>query len=311
MSDDVVFINARTCGIYKSGGIRYKTDVATGKRTGEVDDELNDLVDGYLARRSSPAIRRVDLREVWARRILVPTYFDRRYEAGFESLKGKLGWDETTIGKLERDGVIRVRGGHGSPGNDQRKGHIPYVKVSDIRGLRVNINPTNLVSDGVARKYWRGDKSGLEAFDLITPNRASSNIGEFAVLLPGEEQVVLTKEMFVFRVEKDGDGVWDAFSLFWALCLRATREQWRRIALMQTNREDCGQRYREIRLPVPPSRKEALEASKAFRSYFKTIASAMERFRGEVGHDPDRYIASVVGGLTDGDAYPDASGEEP
>ena len=28
-----------------------------------------------------------------------------------------------------------------SPGNDQRSGSIPYIKVSDIRGLKVNVVP--------------------------------------------------------------------------------------------------------------------------------------------------------------------------
>lgn len=309
VTDQVALINARTCGIYKNGGIRYRTNGATGERTEEVDDELNDLVDAYMSGRAAAAVQCVDVDEVWVRRVLVPTYFDKRFEATFEAVKQELGWGETTIGELEEDGLITVRGGHGSPGNDQRSGEIPYIKVSDIRGLRVNINPTNLVSVGVARKYWKGGVSGLEAFDLITPNRASSNIGEFAVLLPGEEQVVLTKEMFVFRVEDREESVWDPFSLFWALCLRATREQWRRIALMQTNREDCGQRYREIRLPLPPSRDEAMAASNAFRSYFKTIATAWQEFRTEVGRHSDRYIANVVGAVPEPVVGPDGTEE--
>jgi len=114
------------------------------------------------------------------------------------------------------------------------------VKVSDIRGLRINVNPTNLVTESVARRFWRSESSGLQAWDVITPNRASSNIGEFAILLPGEEQIVVTKEVFVLRVLK-GE-LWDPFYLLWALSLRAVRDQWRRVALMQTNREDCGDR---------------------------------------------------------------------
>src|SRR5690606_15400505 len=140
------------------------------------------------------------LNEVWERDVLVPTYYDHRYNDPIRSLLQKLGVGGISLGELEENGTILVRAGHGSPGNDQRTGSIPYIKVSDIRALRVNINPTNLVQESVARRLWRGQDSGLCAWDLITPNRASSNIGEFAILLPGQERIVITKEVFILRV---------------------------------------------------------------------------------------------------------------
>ena len=107
-----------------------------------------------------------------------------------------------TIGQLLEESVLTVRVGHGSPPNDQRTGDIPYVKVSDLRALRININPTNLVSEQVARRYWRAENSGLAPWDLVTPSRASSNIGEFVILLPGEERILLTKEVLVLRTKE-------------------------------------------------------------------------------------------------------------
>ena len=237
---NVTFLNPRTCGIYKDGGPRFKTDPKTGRRTAAIDNELIDHVDSYLAGKSPEGCVSVSLGDVFNRRVVVPTYYDDRYNQPFRELVKRLKVDAVTIGDLVDEGTIQVRGGHGSPGNDQRSGHIPYVKVSDIRGLRVNVNPTNLVTENVARRFWRGSSSGLEAWDLVTPNRASSNIGEFAILLPGEEQIVLTKEMFVLRVLKTTSI--DPFYLLWGLSLKCVRDQWRRVALMQTNREDCGSR---------------------------------------------------------------------
>jgi type I restriction enzyme M protein len=164
--------------------------------------------------------------------------------------------------------------------------------VSDIRGLRININPTNLVTEIVARRYWHGASSGLEAWDLITPNRASSNIGEFAILLPGEERIVITKEVFVLRVLKSN--LFDQFYLLWALSLKAVREEWRRIALMQTNREDCGSRYREILVPKPKSKVWADKVSANFRSYFTTIADAKGRFIESVRAERFEHVANVA-----------------
>lgn len=289
---DVVFLNPRTCGIYKNGKPRYRTDSKTGRRTGEVDNELLDAVNAYLSGKKSPGERKLAVSKIFDRKVLVPTYYDRRYDTPIKALLGELEVDGVTVGELVDEGVLVVRGGHGSPGNDQRQGHIPYVKVSDIRGLRINVNPTNLVSDVVARRLWRGETSGLESWDVITPNRASSNIGEFAILLPGEEEIVLTREVFIFRIAQKGK-IWDPFYLLWALSLRAVREQWRRIALMQTNREDCGDRYREVILPRPPSRKWAKKASAPFADYFTTIAAARETFIGKVSADEREYVANV------------------
>lgn len=288
----VVFLNPRTCGIYKNGQPRYKTDPATGRRTNEVDNELIEAVNAYLADEPSPGEAEVAASQVYEQKVLVPTYYDERYNAGIARTLTDLGVEGITIGELLDGDVLSVRGGHGSPSNDQRQGHIPYVKVSDIRGLRINVNPTNLVSEVVARRHWRGATSGLHPWDVITPNRASSNIGEFAILLPGEEEVVLTKEVFVFRV-READPLWDPFYLLWALSLRAVRDQWRRIALMQTNREDCGDRYREIIIPKPPSREWADNAAGAFATYFKAIGAARDTFIERISEDGFEYVANV------------------
>ena len=263
----VVFLNPRTCGIYKDGEPRYKTDPETGTRTTEIDNELIASVESYLAGRRSHGAATIPLNRVVANGVLVPTYYDSRHKTGVNRLLRQLGTQAVTVGELLDSNIISVRGGHGSPGNDQRTGTIPYIKVSDIRGLRINVNPTNLVTESVAKRIWRGDGSGLKAWDVMTPNRASSNIGEFAMLLPGEETIVVTKEVFVFRIRNAR--IWDPFYLLWSLSLSAVREQWRRIALMQTNREDCGDRYREIVLPKPKSKRWAQQQSAAFRKYFQ------------------------------------------
>jgi hypothetical protein len=46
-------------------------------------------------------------------------------------------------------------------------------------------------------------------------HRASFTIGEFAVLVPGDQEVVLTKEVFVVRVIGGEDAGWTPFYLLW------------------------------------------------------------------------------------------------
>lgn len=230
---------------------------------------------------------------VFKKKVIVPAYFDTRFNLQIERAIKEMGARGVTIGELLDRNIISVRAGHGSPGNDQRTGTVPYIKVSDIRALRMNINPTNMIPLKVAESFWKGPQSGLRAWDVLTPNRASSNIGEFAIIMPGEEQVVLTKEMFVLRVVDDSH--FDSFYLFWALCLQAVRDQWRRIVLMQTNREDCGDRYREIIVPMPPSSKWARERSAAFKQYFSSVAVAKAKFIDSMRNSLLPMIASASG----------------
>jgi type I restriction enzyme M protein len=179
--DEVTFLNPFTCGIYKDGALRYKIDPATGRRTDEIDNQLGQHVNEFLSTGDAPGAVRVPLEDTFSKRVLVPRYYDDRWQSDFNRWIAQENLESVSLGDLASEGVILIRGGHGSPSNDNRSGHIPYIKVSDIRSLRINVNPTNLVTKAVAEKFWKGSESGLEPWDLVTPNRASSNIGEFAI----------------------------------------------------------------------------------------------------------------------------------
>lgn len=265
--DNQVFISyADTCGINKDGNILYEIDPATGERTDVIDDKLMEDVVSLLAGAPAPTGRWVDFEHLT---IGAPRYYDTRYMADLDDLltEGSFeGFSSRTLGSLIEDGLIVKRAGHGSPSADKRGGDIPYIKVSDVRAGQININPANMVPEVVARSYWKADGSGLQPFDLITPIRASKNIGEFAVLMPGQEEVVLTKEMLVLRVTSLAE--LDNFYLLWALSLKVVRQQWNRVVLMQTNREDVGDRYLEIEIPWPDNSRDGFRISEPFRKYY-------------------------------------------
>lgn len=83
------------------------------------------------------------------------------------------------------------------------------------------------------------------------------------------------------------------FYLLWALSLKEVRKQWQRVTLMQTNREDVGARYKEVRIPKPISPAWAEEVSKAFREYFVGLAEAKKQFVLVTSSNDYEYIASV------------------
>ena len=76
---------------------------------------------------------------------------------------------------------------------------------------------------------------------------------------------------------------------------------------MQTNREDCGDRYREIVIPEPINKKWAKKVSKPFSGYFTTIATAREAFNETIAADSFEYVATA-GSYASDDS--DADGDE-
>lgn len=281
---------APTVGINKDGEELYVVNASTGKRTDEINDRLAGDVNAILRGATTDTLQWVDANAVMESGIAVPAYYDQRtlneYKAGLAEV-----WplfESVSLGELIGRNELIVHSGHGSPSADMRDGTIPYIKVSDLRAGQVNINPTNRVTEVVARRHWGGPRSGLEPFDLITPARTSKNIGDIAVLMPGQERMVLTKEMLVMRPGSMAE--FDSFYLLWAMSLKIVREQWRRIVFMQTNREDTGRRYREIQIPMAPTRAERDEVAEPFKTYYEGTAKLREQFLAYLSRDERHHV---------------------
>lgn len=286
--DQVMISTAPTCGLTKGGRYLPVVDPNTGKRVQVLDKETGasiDAIDDKLLLdvralregNETDTLRHIPTSEVKLS-CAVPTYYDRRFDEEFRLAMGDHvfdGFTSKTIGELFDAGLIDIRNGHGSPSQDERIGDVPYIKVSDLRAGLVNINPTNMIPLSVAERFWKGKNSGLQAFDLICPERTSKNIGDFCILLPGQERVVATKEVIVIRAKEGAP--FDQFYLMWALSLKIVRNQWKRVVFMQTNREDVGDRFHEIALPIPPSRDRADKVSCEFRDYYQSLASARSK----------------------------------
>lgn len=287
--DKVMVSTAATCGLTKGGRLLPQIDTLTGSRVRVLDPETGELVDAIddqllsdmtalRAGRHTDTLRFID-RALINLRAAVPAYYDQRFPEAFEVAmqhEQLADFEGASLSELVERNIIDINSGHGSPSAEQRVGDVPYIKVSDLRAGLVNINPTNRVPSAIAERHWRGPISGLKAYDLLCPERTSKNIGDFCVLMPGQERILLTKEIIVLR--PGPNAYFDSFYLLWAMTLKIVRDQWKRIIFMQTNREDVGKRYLEIRIPVPATAEQAHKISAPFRDYFLSLATARARF---------------------------------
>ena len=277
--DEILIVNGDTCGINKDGHEQYIVNPETGVRSNsDIDDKLAEACDQI--KEGSFENRDISfhcLSEAISNDIFVPKYYDDAINTDIRELVNENeDFELITLGQLVEAGHLMMHGGHGSPSSDQRLGEIPYIKVSDLRAGSVNINPTNMVPIELAKRFWRGETSGLKPYDLISPERASKNIGEFCVLMPGQHSILLTKEVIVVRATESAD--FDQFYLMWALSLKAVRKQWDRIVFMQTNREDVLKRMFEILIPFPSSEEVAIAVALPFKNYFETLEESRKNF---------------------------------
>jgi type I restriction enzyme M protein len=291
---NVVVSSAPKCGINRDGIDR----VIVGPRQIAIDDVLYADAVALTSGKRTPTTNVVPLKDVLVPWRAVPSHFDQSTVTAFKETASTRwrDWSQLTLGDLIDRGWIERRVGHGSPSKDQRDGSVPYIKVSDLRAGLVNINPTNMVSEQTAVSLWRGHDSGLRPFDLLSPERASSNIGEFCLLMPGQEQIVLTKEVILLRVLALAP--FDAFYLHWALSLKVVRDQWRRVIFMQTNREDVGDRFREVIVPIPPDELIGREVSSEFRNYYVGLSQLRIAFAASLAAD-DLHHFTLTGGQAD------------
>lgn len=261
----------------------------TGERSGELDNEMADatrqIVGGAYRGISKPETGKAKetrlcfhvLQETARRRgNLVPRFWWRRDTAeALRTWRRKHPSVVRTLGELEDQGILATFEGHGSPpGTARATGDVPYVKVTDLKNWRINENPTNFIHRSMADRLRRRGPE-LRYGDLVSPARASSNIGQFSLVLPWQANVILTREVLVLRVLENEEGI-TPFLLLALMSLRVVQDQYRYLTMMQTNREHLGDGWREVEIPFPDTLEGRREAEAPVRKYFEAIVLARE-----------------------------------
>jgi type I restriction enzyme M protein len=266
-----------TFGEDKHGRLRYK--FVAGVQTSDRDDEMSEAASLFRANpmTESKLFFRFSQADAAARGVLVASYWWRApYVAALEEFAKANDCRLLSVGDLLAMGELTVMDGHGSPSpHFHGRGPIPYVKVTDIKNWRIIENPSYSIPQTVADKFRRG--KFLEPLDIVTPTRASKNIGLFAMVLPWQARVILTREITIWRVSKDAKVI-SPYLLLALMSLRVVHDQFRFLVLMQMNREDLGARFREILLPIPNNPDKRAEWSDPIQRYFGAMTAARDSY---------------------------------
>lgn len=266
-----------TYGEDKHGKPRYK--IEDGQSTDELDDEMADAAGLIQDQKATKSALKFSFSQHKAikRGVLVASFWWRDLILKkLQNFADQYNCDLVSVSQLIQCGDIEILEGHGSPSSHFKgKGEVPYIKVVDIKNWRVNENSSYFMPQEVAEKYTK--KRPLLPYDLVTPTRASKNIGFFGVVMPWQTEVILTREIHIWRVREKGEFVsrW----LFLALAsLKVVHDQFKYLVLMQMNREDLGTRYKELLLPIPRTVEQREEWATPVKSYFQAQTSARESY---------------------------------
>jgi len=186
-----------------------------------------------------------------AKSVYVPRYFWNAKDEHVSAEAEKAGFDLVPLGDLYEEQVIQVFDGHGSPESAYKgRGEVPYIRVKDIVNWEVYRDPTSPIPAEVADRL-RPEAKRLQTGDVLFVKRGSYRIGSVAMVAPYDEDVVLTREILVFRVKDSANryGI-DSHYLLWALEHKLLRDQLFSRVMIDTTLPNLGDRWKELQLPV-------------------------------------------------------------
>ncbi len=228
-----------------------------------IREELNDT-----ANKNNKNVFIVDVGDI-RNDVYVPRYYWNRRIEELRVEAEKEGLEFVQVKDLIDEGIVADFPGHGSPaGKYKGKGTIPYVRVADIVNWSIYRNPTSLIPEHVYREK-RGNGVNLQERDVLFVRRGSYRIGSVALVSQFDTEVLLTREIHVFRImqENNSYGI-DAFYLIYLFSHELTQRQLYNKVMIDTTLPNIGRRWEELYLPIARDPKERKKIKEKIRSAF-------------------------------------------
>ena len=211
----------------------------------------------------------VDAKEI-KNEVYVPRYY---WNKRIEKLKKEADLNNLEFVKIKdliSEGIIEDYSGHGSPsGKFKGRGEIPYVRVADIVNWDVYKNPTSLIPESEYKKI-KANGIDLQKKDILFVRRGSYRIGSVAMVSEYDINILLTREIHIFRVMKeDNKYSINAFYLLYLLSHNLTQKQLYNKVMIDTTLPNIGRRWEEMYLPISKSLGDRKKISEGIKMAFE------------------------------------------
>lgn len=170
------------------------------------------------------------------------------------------------------------RAGHGSPpAQFKGKGRFPYIRVKDIINWEIYRDPNAMIPRSEFDKLVA--KFPLQFEDVVYVSRGSYRIGDVAIVGPDDENVALTREIQILRVNKDNSVGLSPYYLLYLLSSQAVAQQTKARVFLDTTLPNIAERYLDIKLPWAKDPKKRVEIAARVESALRDKWTAMSNVR--------------------------------
>jgi type I restriction enzyme M protein len=208
--------------------------------------------------------------------IYVPRFYWNAREKEIYQIAKEQGFQLISMKTLVNENIVLPFDGHGSPPAENKgNGEIPYIRVKDIVNWDVYKDPTAKIPVHVYESLNRPDKA-LNENDILYVRRGSFRIGSVALVTKYDTEVLLTREIKVFRVNTNKRNITPYYLLF-ALSHPLVKLQTKNKIFIETTLPNIGERWQDLLLPIPLEKDKLIEISENVRSIFELKGLALEK----------------------------------
>lgn len=221
----------------------------------------------------------VDVKDI-KNSLFVPRYYWNKRIDKLRKIAEKQNMKFVQVKELIEKGIIKDYSGHGSPpGKFKGRGSIPYVRVADIVNWELYKNPTSLIPESIYTKI-KANGVDLKENDVLFVRRGSYRIGSVAMVSRLDTNVLLTREIHVFRVIKENNeyGI-DPFYLLYLFSHELTQKQLYNKVMIDTTLPNIARRWEELYLPISNSKAEIEKIKTEIRGAFIKKWDAQEKIK--------------------------------
>ena len=180
----------------------------------------------------------------------VPRYYWNTKTKEAKRKAEKMNMYLISLGELLEKNILVSYQGHGSPPSRYKgRGYIPYIRVADIVNWNLYKNPTSMIPYDVYKSVKGLNGVNLQKEDILFVRRGSYRIGSVAMVSPFDNEVLLTNEITVLRLNSNNIGL-TSFYLLFALSHEITQMQINNKVFIDTTFTNIGDRWKELEIPI-------------------------------------------------------------